>query len=204
MAQRLTLSTAGIKSPLDFGEEETGRAEAIVLEPPPERPAARRRHQKPRAESATSGLASRSPAAQAPFYGTGRPLQTSISFDADCVSQLDELARTAGVSANALAVAALQTGLPVAADAARAMIVDERVNRAGIRAARIERNLRLPEHLRARVDELTFAAQHQVPRATRADLVNAALRAGLPTDAQQAAELVAEHARRVERAAVAA
>jgi hypothetical protein len=203
MAQRLTLSTAGIKSPLDLGEEERGRAEAIVSEPPSERPAARRR-QTPRAKSATSALASRSPAAQAPFYGTGRPLQTSISFDADCVSQLDELARSAGVSANALAVAALQTGLPVAADAARAMIVDERVNRAGIRAARMERNLRLPEHLRARVDELTFAAQHQVPRATRADLVNAALRAGLPTDAQQAAELVAEHARRVERAAVAA
>jgi hypothetical protein len=201
MAQRLTLNTVGIKSPLDLSEKETGPDEAIEREPPPVRPRAARNRQTPRAKRPNAALAPPSPAAQAPFYGTGRPLQTSISFDADCVSQLDELARTAGVSANALAVAALQTGLPTVADVAAAMIVDERVNRAGVRAARIERNLRLPQHLRARVDELTFAAQELVPRATRADLVNAALRAGLPTHAQQAAELVAEHARRVERAA---
>jgi len=77
------------------------------------------------------------------------------------------------------------------------------VNRAGIRSARIERNLRLPEHLRARVDELTFAARGQLPRATRADLINAALRIGLPEDAEQGAGLVAAHAQRVELAAAA-
>jgi len=141
--------------------------------------------------------------ADAPFYGTGRPLQTSIALDDDCASRLDELARAAGVSANALAVAALHAGLPAASDAARSAIVVERVNRAGIRSARIERNLRLPEHLRARVDELTFAARGQLPRATRADLINAALRIGLPEDAEQGDGLVAAHAQRVELATAA-
>jgi predicted transcriptional regulator len=140
---------------------------------------------------------------EAPFYGTGRPLQTSIALDDDCASRLDELARAAGVSANALAVAALHAGLPTAAEAARAVIVEERVSRAGIRAARIERNLRLPAHLRARVDDLTLAARDHLPRATRADLINAALRTGLPADTESAAQLVTSHARRVERSAAA-
>ena len=116
---------------------------------------------------------------------------------------LDELARAAGVSVNALAVAALHAGVPAAPEEARAAIVDERVSRAGLRVARIERNLRLPEHLRARIDELTFATRGRLPRATRADLINAALRRGLPADAEGAALLVTEHARRLERAAAA-
>jgi Arc/MetJ-type ribon-helix-helix transcriptional regulator len=107
------------------------------------------------------------------------------------------------VSANALAVAALHAGLPGAAEDARAAIVDERVSRAGQRAPRIERNLRLPEQLRARIDELTSASRARLPRATRADLVNAALRRGLPGDAERAAHLAADHAQRLERAAAA-
>ena len=107
------------------------------------------------------------------------------------------------MSANALAVAALHAGLPGAAEDARAAIVDERVSRAGERAPRIERNLRLPEQLRARIDELTSASRARLPRATRADLVNAALRRGLPGDAERAAHLAADHAQRLERAAAA-
>lgn len=107
------------------------------------------------------------------------------------------------MSANALAVAGLHAGLPAASEAARAAIVNERVSRAGTRSARIERNLRLPEHLRARVDELTLATRGRLPRATRADLINAALRGGLPADADQAAGLVAAHAQRLELAAAA-
>jgi hypothetical protein len=196
MAQRLTLSTVGIKSPLDVGDGDEQRDE------PPARPTPRRQQRRPR-PPAEASLRSERPVTVAPFYGTGRPLQTSIALDDDCAARLDELARAAGVSANALAVAALHAGLPAAADAVCAAIVDERVGRAGIRGARIERNLRLPEHLRARIDELTFAARGQLPRATRADLINAALRGGLPADAELAAELVAAHARRVELAAAA-
>ena len=107
---------------------------------------------------------------------------------------------------NALAVAALHAGLPAASDEAREAIVDERVRRAGVsggRGARVERDLRLPEHFRARVDELTAAARGRVPRATRADLINAAIERGVPGDAEHAARLVAEHAQRLERGAAA-
>lgn len=202
MTQRLTLSVVGIKSPLDVGDGGEQRDEL------PARTAPRPRPRRPRPAAAAeashrSDRSERPPVTDAPFYGTGRPLQTSIAFDDDCASRLDELARAAGVSANALAVAALNAGLPAAPEAARTAIVDERVNRAGLRSARIERNLRLPEQLRARIDELTFATRGQLPRATRADLVNAALRDGLPTDAEQATKLVAAHAQRVELAAAA-
>jgi len=42
----------------------------------------------------------------------------------------------------------LQAGLPPHSDGARAPIVDERVRRAGLSVARIERNLRYLEQLR--------------------------------------------------------
>lgn len=211
MAGRLTLSTVGIKSPLDVQQA----GERPVAEPPaperaPGKPARpRAAPARPRASRPTAPPARRArpqPAgartgADTPFYGSGRPLQTSIALDAACVAELEQLARAARVSVNALAVAVLHSGLPLAADDARTAIVDERVRRAGETVARVERNLRLPEQLRVRVDELTAAAQQRLPRATRADLVNAALRRGLPQDAQAAARLVAEHAQRLERAA---
>lgn len=201
MAGRLTLSTVGIKSPLDVAQA----ALPSAAEPPPveparhaQVPAARpRRARAPRARPAQNIR----PAGEAPFYGAGRPLQTSIALDAACSTQLEELARAARVSFNALAVAVLHAGLPIETDAVRSAIVDERVRRAGTQLARVERNLRLPEQLRTRVDELTATARDRLPRATRADLVNAALRRSLPADAQAAAELVAEHAQRLERTA---
>lgn len=51
---------------------------------------------------------------EAVFYGCGRPLQTPIALNGACVSRLEELAGAAGVSLNALAVAALHAGLPAA------------------------------------------------------------------------------------------
>jgi hypothetical protein len=208
MAGRLTLSTIGIKSPLDVAQ--AGQQPAAVppqaAEPTPRVPAKPpagqtrerpRRARKPHARPAPD----LHPVGDAPFYAAGRPLQTSIALDAAGATQLEELARAARVSFNALAVAVLHAGLPLEADAVRSAIVDERVRRAGDQVARVERNLRLPEQLRARVDALTAAARDRLPRATRADLVNAALRRSLPADAQAAAELVAEHAKRLERAA---
>jgi Arc/MetJ-type ribon-helix-helix transcriptional regulator/predicted transcriptional regulator len=204
MAARLTLSTVGIKSPLDVQEltsdapSSTEEPAAAVTAARPARPARRRTARAPRSQSA----AERS-GGEAPFYGSGRPLQTSIALDADCAQLLEELARAAHVTLNALAVAALQAGLPPHSDGARAAIVDERVRRAGVSVARIERNVRLPEQLRARIDELVAAARERLPRVNRADLVNAALRDGLPPDAEHAATLVCEYARRLERAAAA-
>jgi hypothetical protein len=208
MAGRLTLSTVGIKSPLDVQQAGEVAAEPAAPDGVPAKPPRRRAvAARPRPTAAQTRRARPEPkvraGASAPFYGSGRPLQTSIALDAACVTELEQLARAARVSVNALAVAVLHSGLPLTADDARGAIVDERVRRAAETVARVERNLRLPEQLRVRVDELTAAAQERLPRATRADLVNAALRRGLPADAQAAAELAAEHAQRIERAAAA-
>jgi hypothetical protein len=209
MAGRLTLNTVGIKSPLDVqqaGDQAAADSAAPARVPPkPRRP--RAVSARPRPTPPPERRAGPRPKVRAdpgaPFYGSGRPLQTSIALDAACVAELEQLARAARLSVNALAVAVLHSGLPLTADDARGAIVDERVRRAGETVARVERNLRLPEQLRVRVDELTAAAQQRLPRATRADLVNAALRRGLPQEAQEAADLAAEHAQRVERAAAA-
>ena len=206
MASRLTLSTVGIKSPLDIGAADV---EPDVVRLQPDKPSASRpRRAKPARPRASRGAGApaaglRRDGGDVPFYGSGRPLQTSVSLDADCAQLLEELARAAHVAVSALAVAAIQAGLPAHSDEARMAIVDERVARAGVVPARVERNFRLPEQLRARVDELVAAAREHLPRVNRADLVNAALRRGLPGDAQRAADLVSEHARRRERAAAA-
>ncbi len=197
MAERLILRRVGLKSPLD-----DGGADRASEQPGFNRPVER------------SSLATMPPAARdtmpapvpvpaaPPFYGTGRPLQTSIALDEDCALLLDQFARAAGVSLNALAVAVLHSGLPSGADEARLMICEERVERAGSRSRRLERNLRLPEGLRTRIDELMAVARPLTPRATRADLINAAFRRGLPPDGKRAAALVIEHAQRAERAAM--
>jgi predicted transcriptional regulator len=202
MSRRLTLSTVGIKSPLDLSAEQD-QTQDDERRTERQQPQAPRQQKPPRHSTPASSYPRRPTPADAPFYATGRPRQTSIAIDPDCAARLEQLARDTGISTNALTVAALHAGLPAGDDDARAMIIDERVGRAGLRTARIERNLRLPEHLRARLDELTRAASARLPRATRADLVNAALRAGLPTTAEQAAELATAHARRVEQAATA-
>lgn len=206
MTQRLTLSTVGIKSPLDINRDDESTAAKTQtadgrMPAAPTPPASRGKPAKSPARS-TLKIAEPAPAqAPAPFYGTGRPVQTSVAIDQDCSDRLDELARATGASLNALAVAAIHGGLPTTTEAAQQLIVGERVSRAGTRQRRIERNLRMPQQLRTRADELVAAARTRLPRAARADLLNAALRRGLPTDAQQAAELVEGHAQRIEKAA---
>lgn len=167
---------------------------------PSSRTAARRA--RPSASSPESSPGSRG-ADVAPFYGTGPRVQTSVALDGDHAKLLEDLARAGRVSVNALAVAALQAGLPAQSDVAREAIVDERERRAFATSARVERNLRLPVQMRARVDELVAAARERLPRANRADLVNAALGHGLPADAEAAAQLVAQYNGRLERSAAA-
>ena len=197
MSERLILRRVGVRGPLD-GDGAVHATEQPGLNQPAER-----------SLSATMPPTVREPTpapapepAEPPFYGTGRPLQTSIALDEDCDSMLDQFARAAGVSLNALAVAVLHSGLPSGADEARLMICEERIERAGSRSRRLERNFRLPEALRTRIDELMAAARPGTPRATRADLINAALRRGLPPGGKRAAALVIEHAQRAERAAM--
>jgi len=199
---RLVLSTVGIKSPLDVGDDAPAKPDSLapprsstrVRPPAPRQPRSRRAARSPSVAEKPGG-------GEVPFYGAGPRVQTSIALDADYAQLLEELARAARVPVNALAVAALQAGLPPQSDAARAVIIEERVRRIDIAPARVERNLRLPVHLRTRVDELVSATREHVARVNRADLVNAALGTALPADAQQAAELVAAYTRRLERAA---
>lgn len=205
---RLTLSTVGIKSPVDLTEvasdpRPVARASAENATPSP-RPPRRAAARTPVPRASRPRLVEEQPSGgEVPFYGRGRPLQTSVSMDEELLQLLEELARAARVSVNALVVAGLQAGLPTQADRVCEAIVEERVRRAGVVPARLVRNLRLPEQMRTRIDELTAAARERLPRVSRADLLNAALRSGLPSDAEGAAELVGEYARRLERAAVA-
>ena len=209
MGGRLVLSTVGIKSPLDIAADDDPAGPAVADPPTPvassalaHQPAPPRRPRSERVARPRSAAAKKpSGGEEAPFYGAGPRVQTSIALDADYAQLLEELARAARVTVNALAVAVLQAGLPPQSDAARAAIVEERVRRIDVAAGRVERNLRLPVHLRARVDELVATTRERVARVNRADLVNAVLGSALPGDAQQAAELVADYTRRLERAA---
>ena len=204
MARRLTLNTAGIKSPLDIAEpaaERSARAPAArrdavsspTAAPPAPRSARAGKANMPRRPAQSDGD-------RPSFYGSGRPLQTAIALEAAHLAQLEQLARASGLSLNAIAVAALHDGLPATDVDARRSIVEERVARAGQGERRIEYNLRIPTELRACVDRLTRDSRERLPRAARADLVNAALRRSLPRDAQAATVLVAAFARNLELA----
>jgi hypothetical protein len=187
MARRLTLNTAGIKSPLDIGEPPLA---PDAVEPPATRRA--------RGGDTAPRRAGSSEADVRRFYGGGRPLQTAIALEAAHLARLEQLARASGLSLNAIAVAALHEGLPASALEAHGAIVDERVARVGATERRVEYNLRIPALLRARVDELTRECRERVPRAERADLVNAALRRSLPHGAQAVSGQVAAFTRNLE------
>ncbi len=195
---RLTLDTTGIQSPLDIAApveepsapttvvDSNGRAGESHSPPGPARP--------PR--PATNPQPAAAPAPAPPFYGGGRPIQTSLALDPELARKLDELSRAAAVPFSSLLVAALHNGLPTTGEQALRAAVTERADRP--RGSRVERNIRLPEQLRVRLDQLTENVRDSTRRATRADLTNAALRVALPTDAEHAAQLVADHHRRLE------
>ena len=204
---RLTLDTTGIKSPLDM--DERGRRTPVPAKRPETKPAAKRRVKPgettkaaPSRSRRSSARSSEAQASPATFYGGGRPIQTSIALDPELVAKLEELSRAGAVSFNALLVAVLQAGLPRTGDDACRAAVHERAERP--RAARVESNVRLPEQLRVRLDQLTSNVRDTAKRATRADLTNAVLRATMPTGAEPAAQLVNEHRRRLELLALAA
>jgi hypothetical protein len=182
MAQRLVLNTAGIKGVLAVGEDPP-IAQPVAAAPPAE-PAAspRRRSAQPRPAS---------------------PALAAIALNAAQLERLSDLVRATGSSLNAIVVAGLQAGLPTGADAACEAILAERVSRAGAVAPRVPTLIRLPRDLRLRIDELSVAARERVPRSVRADLINAALERGVPSDPAAVVELVGEHAQRLERAAAA-
>jgi hypothetical protein len=204
-ARRLTLNTAGIKSPLDIAEPaaERGPREPAAGQPGAASPSGappRAPHNARAGKPSAPHRRAHGDSDRVSFYGGGRPLQTAIALEAAHHAQLEQLARASRLSLNAIAVAALHDGLPASSVDARSSIVEERIARAGRGERRVEYNLRIPAELRARVDELTRDSRERLPRAARADLVNAALRRSLPRDAQAATVLVAAFARNLELA----
>jgi Arc/MetJ-type ribon-helix-helix transcriptional regulator len=191
---RLTLNPTGIKSPLEVGTAQPGdpieaQAEAKASPSPRARkpPRSQAAPKKPAAE------ARKSASAQAPaFYGGGYPVQTSIALDVQLIDRARELAWAAAVSFTTLVVATLQRDLPASSQDAIRLAVLERADHAP--SQRAERNVRLPGQLRVRLDEL-IGSEGRAARVTRADLVNALLRAHLPETAEATAALCAAYAR---------
>lgn len=199
---RPTLSMVGIQSPLDVGSDRPrpAPAEALLDAPPAVDAAALAASRAPRRRTG-SGSESPSRLEQRPahaFYASGRPIvETAMALDPPLVERLGELSRASGRSVNALALAALEVGLPSSASAALDAIVAEQRARVGATDRRLRMTLRLPDDLRARIDELASPALEQLSRGARTDLINAALEAALPEDAYAAAALVDERARRL-------
>lgn len=123
----------------------------------------------------------------------GRPKQTALILDRDLSSRADELVAETGprVTFAALVIAVLHFHLPVDGTAAAKAI-------GGYRRRKLEsldhpweeRNARLPEPLRAELDEVVSGAVGRVAAVRRSTLVNALLDAHLPATPDDAARLV--------------
>ena len=185
MPDRLVLNTVGIKSPLDVRAPK--RAMKSAGAPAPLRAAAG----SPRAGADPSTTHPRralnprpiiSPARQA----TGKaPKLTAIALDEDLAQKLDSTARAAGVSANGLAVAALDAALANNPNAVR--VTD---SRRGPAHRTRQTTLPLPPRLRNRADRLSATVNSPSSGAARSDLINTAIRRGLPENPRLALALV--------------
>lgn len=123
----------------------------------------------------------------------GRPKQTALILDRDLSSRADELVAATGprVTFAALVIAVLHFNLPADGTAAAKAI-------GGYRRRKLEsldhpweeRNARLPEPLRAELDDVVSGAVGRVAAVRRSTLVNALLDAHLPSTPDDAARLV--------------
>lgn len=164
---------------------------AAATEPPSQRPT------RTRPNVRTHAGRTRPPAPASPEApGRGHEVleratrQTSIALDPDLLGVLDTYRRALGESQNAVLVAVLRVGLPAGEeDAVDAMLTEKYEHQ----ARRIEQNVRLPLPLLDRVDELVAPARAQDRSLSRAHLVNAALRAGMPDTVDAARKLMANH-----------
>jgi hypothetical protein len=132
-------------------------------------------------------------AALAPDRLLGRPKQTALILDRELSGRADALVAATGprVTFAALVTAILHFHLPADGEAAARAI-------GGYRRRKLEtldrpweeRNARLPEPLRAELDDVVAGATGRVASVRRSTLVNALLDAHLPADADGAARLV--------------
>ena len=171
MADRLVLNTVGIKSPLDV------RARKRATKPR-RRGLERKRHRR--------ALDPKPIISPARHDRSTAPKLTAITLDDDLAVKLDSTARAAGVTANGLAVAALDAAL--AKDTTRR---PGHVTDGGRGPARTtQRTLPLPAQLRDRADKLSITGDGPRRGAARSELINTAIRRGLPDSPQLALALV--------------
>ena len=182
MSGQLVLSTVGIKRPQEVRRRRQQPPRVADQWPRPARPA-------PRA-SDSSVAQPRRVLTPSPVIAEGEePTQrvvsqrTTVRLDGDLARRLDGTARAAGVSAEQLALATLERALSDADGGLRV-----RDQRPGSRGRTTNRKLRLPHHLRERTDAI--AARAKEPRLARSELINDAIRRGLPDNPRLALALV--------------
>jgi hypothetical protein len=123
----------------------------------------------------------------------GRPKQTALILDRELSSRADELVAATGprVTFAALVIAVLHFHLPTdGAAAAKAIGGYRRRKLESLDHPWEERNARLPEPLRAELDDVVSGAVGRVAAVRRSTLVNALLDAHLPASPDDAARLV--------------
>ena len=175
----------------------TGDAEVAGRKDAPERTGA-----KTAEEGGGEGKAKRATVPRAPaqalqrgtegtFWAVGILEQTSVAVDPELLRPVESMRQELSVPAATLFSAIVQAGLPAEANAAADAVLLEQSDHPGRGR---EHNLRMPVGLKARLDELLKEVKVLVGRATRSDLINAALRTGMPDNVDQARELyVAYH-----------
>ncbi len=122
----------------------------------------------------------------------GRQRQTALMLNRAVHSRLEELSASLPArSGNKLVVATLAASMPEDVNGAlRLMATHHGDRRAG---PALEKNVRLPDALRARLFDLADQARERAPFASRSLLASAVLAAGLPEDADGARELLADY-----------
>ncbi len=182
MMPRLVLSTVGIKSPVDVRPDPRA-ARRRALNAPPSPAAAGAPAQDRRLPSGTRRSLKPRPVISDP----PRVVTACVALDRRLVTRIEETARVAGVPVDALAVAALTAGMPAKPAAAHELMADQPIARP---EGRVKRNLHLPARLRDRADDLATDIRRSSPHARRSDVINAAMRRGLPATPQRALALV--------------
>jgi hypothetical protein len=133
------------------------------------------------------------PAALAPTRLLGRPKQTALIMARELSTRADELVAATGprVTFAAVVTAVLHFHLPADGEAAARTIGAYRRRRLDtLDHPWEERNARLPEPLRAELDEVVAGATGRVASVHRSTLVNALLDAHLPATPEDASRLV--------------
>jgi hypothetical protein len=187
MPDRLVLNTVGIKSPLDVRGPKREKKSAGALARLPAAASS------PRGEAGPSTTRRRRALNPKPIISPARrttgkaPKLTAIALDEDLAQKLDSTAGAAGVSATGLAVAALDAALAKNPKAVR--VIDRRRRARPTR----RRTLPLPPHLRSRADRLSATVDRRRsggPGTARSEVINTAIRRGLPDSPRLALALV--------------